>query len=186
MTQGSTPAGSGAHHVGDRAEVLRSVMAPTEEEASLMAAPMLDAFRDAGWRLAERTWIPGDRRVGLGESLLLDASLENMLEADGTLRFTFDHPDPAAVAPAAAPAAREPDLFEQIGGVRYRRVVPRVGLSWAISGVALIVFLLFLVFVFLPQWNAMSRPGFGFGGPDTVVIEGQTLHCDDRGVCTSP
>jgi hypothetical protein len=121
--------------------VTRLVSAPSESEARAMAAPVLDAFRGAGWELREALWIPGDRRPGLGESLLLSPEDQLLLEGDGTLRLSFVHPDPLAVAPTATPAARDIDVFEEIGGVRYRRLVPRfaIGIVVAIVGLILVI-----------------------------------------------
>jgi hypothetical protein len=124
-------------------EVIRTDSAPTEAEARAMAAPLLDAFRAAGWQLREDIWIPGDRRPGLGESLLLSPKSEQLLEADGTLRLSFANPDPDAIAPSTGPAARHPDTFESIGGVRYRRLVPRWSLALVVGAIGLVLFLSF-------------------------------------------
>jgi hypothetical protein len=121
--------------------VIRDVKAPTEAEARTMAAPILDAFLRAGWELREQLWIPGDRRPGLGESLLLNPEDELLLEGEGTLHLMFANADPAAVAPATGPAVRVPDTFESIGGVRYRRLVPRWGLGIIVAIIGLIVVL---------------------------------------------
>jgi hypothetical protein len=123
--------------------VVRNIEAPTETEASTIAQAVLDAFRAAGWELRERLWIPADRRPGLGESLLLSPDSQLLLEGDGTLRLTFYNPDPLAVAPTATPAAREPDVFEHLGGVRYRRLVPR----WALGAVLGVIGLIFVMSV---------------------------------------
>ena len=123
--------------------VVRTVEAPSEAEARSMASPILDAFRGAGWELREVLWVPGDRRPGLGESLLLSPESQLLLEGEGTLQLTFFNPDPLAVAPSAAPAPRQPDAFEDIGGVRYRRLVPRWGISIVIGIIGLILFLSF-------------------------------------------
>ncbi len=131
-------------------QVTRTVEAPTEAEARLMAEPMLDAFRGAGWELREALWIPGDRRPGLGESLLLSPESQVLLEGDGTLRLSFANADQFAVAPAAVAAPRQPDVFEDIGGVRYRRLIPR----WGLGIVAAIVFLL----LFIAMSDSMSSP----------------------------
>ena len=123
--------------------VVRTVEAPSEAEARSMASPILDAFRGAGWELREALWVPGDRRPGLGESLLLSPESQLLLEGEGTLQLTFFNADPLAVAPSAAPAIRRPDAFEDIGGVRYRRLVPRWGISIVIGIIGLILFLTF-------------------------------------------
>jgi hypothetical protein len=120
--------------------VVRDVEAPSEAEADGMALPILDAFRTAGWELREKLWIPGDRRPGLGESLLLSPQSQLLLEGEGTLRLSFFNPDPLAVAPSATPATRTPDVFEDLGGVRYRRLVPRWALGVLFGIVALILF----------------------------------------------
>ena len=122
---------------------IRDVRAPTEAEARKMAAPILDAFMTAGWELREQLWIPGDRRPGLGESLLLNPEDELLLEGEGTLHLMFANADPQAVAPATPPAPRVPDTFESIGGVRYRRLVPRWGLGIVVAIIGLILFLSF-------------------------------------------
>ncbi len=121
--------------------VVRSVEAPTEAEARAMAAPVLDAFRGAGWALRESLWIPGDRRPSLGESLLLSPESQLLLEGGGTLRLSFAHPDPFAVAPPADASTREPDAFESIGGVRYRRLVPRwaIGIAFGLIGLLIVL-----------------------------------------------
>ena len=137
--------------------VVRSIAAPTEAEARSMAGPMLDAFRAAGWELREQLWIPGDRRPGLGESLLLSPESQLLLEDEGVLRLSFANPDALAVAPSAEAAAREPDAFEAIGGVRYRRLVPRWGLSLVFGVIALVLFVAF----------ASSMPNSPFGPAPT-------------------
>jgi hypothetical protein len=106
-----------------------------------MAAPLFAAFRAAGWEVRDDLWVPGDRRPGLGESLLLSPESELLLEADGTLRLSFANPDSDAVAPSAEPVVRHPDTFEAIGGVRYRRLVPRwaLGLIIGIIGLVLVI-----------------------------------------------
>ena len=166
------------------AEAVRTVMAPTETEARFMIDPVREAFIRAGWRLMEDAWIPGDRRVGLGESLLLGADMENLLEADGTLRLSFRHPDPTAVPPRVDPLIRQPDPFEQLGGVRYRRIVPRIGLRLILSGIAFLVFLVFMAVIWGPSWNVARRPGLD-GVPDagTMVSEGRTHRCTEL-ACT--
>src|SRR5690242_1034662 len=121
--------------------VVRSVQAPTEAEARSMAQPMLDAFRAAGWELREALWIPGDHRPGLGESLILSPADQLLLEGTGTLQMTFATADQLAVPPAAAAAPRQPDVFEDLGGVRYRRLVPRWGIGIVIAIIGLIVFM---------------------------------------------
>jgi len=108
-----------------------------------MAGPILDAFRTSGWELREALWVPADRRPGLGESLILSPESQLLLEGEGTLQLTFAHPDPLAVAPAVAPATRKPDIAEEIGGVRYRRLVPRWGLGIVVGIIGLIIFLSF-------------------------------------------
>jgi hypothetical protein len=123
--------------------VSRSVEAPSEAEARAMAEPILDAFRAAGWELREALWVPGDRRPGLGESLLLSPESQLLLEGEGTFRLSFFNPDPLAVAPATVPETRQPDAFEDIGGVRYRRLVPRWGISLVVGIIGLILFLTF-------------------------------------------
>jgi hypothetical protein len=80
-------------------------------------------------------------------------------------------------------ALREPDVFEQIGGVRYRRVVPRIAIQLALGAVLLVIALVVM--------SQMSRSGPGGRGslldfPDTQVIEGRTYRCDDNGSCTYP
>jgi hypothetical protein len=120
--------------------VVRDVEAPTEAEAAAMALPILNAFHEAGWELRERLWIPADRRPGLGESLWLSPESQLLLEGEGTLRLTFLNADPLAVAPTATPAAREPDVFEDLGGVRYRRLVPRWAIGAVIGVIGLILF----------------------------------------------
>jgi hypothetical protein len=123
--------------------VVRNVEAPTEAEAAGMALPILNAFNEAGWELRERLWIPADRRPGLGESLLLSPESQLLLDGEGTLRLSFYNSDPSATAPLAEAAERTPDVFEEVGGVRYRRLVPR----WAI-GVVVGVIGLILLFSF--------------------------------------
>ena len=133
--------------------VVRSVVAPSEAEARTMAAPILDGFRSAGWELREALWVPGDRRPGLGESLILSQESQLLLEGEGTLRLSFANLDPLAVAPSVTGAAREPDTFESIGGVRYRRLVPR----WTIGIIVSIIGLLF----FLAMVSSMPNNPFG-------------------------
>lgn len=120
------------------------------------ATPILDTFRAAGWELREALWVPGDRRPGLGESLLLSPESQLLLEGNGTLRLTFANSDALAVAPAAAAAARPIGAFEEIGGVRYRRLVPR----YAIALVVLIVGLILLVAIgsSMPNGPFAARP----------------------------
>jgi len=121
--------------------VVRNIEAPTEAEAGKLALPVLDAFRAAGWELREQLLIPADRRPGLGESLLLSPESQLLLDGEGTLRLSFFNAGPLAVAPSAQPAKREPDVFEEIGGVRYRRLVPRwaLGAVFAVIGLVLIL-----------------------------------------------
>jgi hypothetical protein len=164
-------------------QVVRSVRAPTEDEARSMMEPVRQAFLRDGWQIVDELWIPGDRRVGLGESLVLDADHENLLEADGTFRIVFLPREAGQVPPAADVALREPDVFEQIGGVRYRRVVPRIAIQLALGAVLLVIALVVM--------SQMSRSGPGGRGslldfPDTQVIEGRTYRCDDNGSCTYP
>jgi hypothetical protein len=137
--------------------VVRSIPAPTEAEARDVAGPMLDAFRAAGWELREALWIPGDRRPGLGESLILSPESQLLLESEGVLRLSFAHTDPMAIAPSTEAATRVPDTFEAIGGVRYRRLVPRWGLGLLAAAIGLIVVLAF----------ASSMPGSPFGPAPT-------------------
>ena len=132
--------------------VVRSVEAPTEAEARTMASPVLDAFQVAGWELREALWVPADRRPGFGESLVLSPESQLLLEAEGTFRMTFANADPLAVAPAALPSPREPDVFEAIGGVRYRRLVPHWGIGLVVGVIGLLLVLAF----------ASTTPG---GGP---------------------
>jgi hypothetical protein len=135
--------------------VVRTVAAPTEAEARALAIPVLDSFRAAGWELRESLWIPGDHRPGLGESLLLSPESQLLLEGEGILRLAFANADPHAVAPAVVTAIREPDAFEAIGGVRYRRLVPRWGLGLVIGIIGLVLVLAV----------ASGMPGGGlFGG----------------------
>ncbi len=141
--------------------VVRSVQAPSEQEARSMAMPMLAAFRSAGWILREAPWIPGERRPSLGESLILSPQSQLLLEGDGALRLSFAHPDPFAVAPLAEAAQRVPDTFEAIGGVRYRRLVPR----WAF-GIAVLLIGLLLVLVMA------SSMGGGLGGSQPTPADG--------------
>ena len=164
-------------------QAVRTVRAPTETEARLMMEPIREAFAQDGWRIVDELWIPGDRRVGLGESLLFDADHENLLEADGTLRLVFLSPTAGHAAPSVNAAPREPDVFEQIGGVRYRRVVPRIAIQLVIGAIVIVIG--------LAMWSQMSRSGAGGRGslidfPDTQVIDGRTYHCDDNGVCSYP
>jgi hypothetical protein len=119
--------------------VVRDVRAPTEGEARTMATPILDAFRAAGWELRNALWVPGDRRPDLAESFLLSPESQNLLEGEGTLELTFSHEDPLAEAPAAAAAVRKPDAFEDIGGVRYRRLVPRWGIGIVVGIIGLLI-----------------------------------------------
>lgn len=184
-TEGSMTVATGAGGPGTGyAEVVRMVMAPSEIEARTMVVPVREAFIRAGWRLMEDAWIPGDRRVGLGESLLLGADMENLLEADGTLRLSFRHPDPTAVPPLVAPLARQPDRFEELGGVRYRRIVPRIGLRLIVSGIAFLIFLVFMAAVWGPTWNAAQGPGLnGVRDPGTIVFEGREYQCTQQ-ACT--
>lgn len=121
--------------------VVRTVSAPSEDEARTMATPILDAFRAAGWELRESFWVPGDRRPSLGESLLLSPESQLLLEGAGTLRLSFAHPDPFAVAPSVEVEDRQPDLFEEIGGVRYRRLVPRWAIGIVVGVVAILIIL---------------------------------------------
>jgi hypothetical protein len=121
--------------------VVRTVSAPTETEARAAAAPVIEAFQFAGWELREQLWVPGDRRPGLGESLLLSPASQLLLEEPGVLRLAFANADPLAVAPATNAAMREPDAFESIAGLRYRRLVPRWGLSILVGVIGLLLFL---------------------------------------------
>ncbi len=141
--------------------VVRTFDAPTRSEAEVMAAPVIAAFGDAGWAEQERLWIPGDRRVGLGESLLLGHQNQVLLEADGTLRVAWITEDDFALEPAIAAAARVPDRWEDLGGTRYRRVVPR----WIIG---VIVFAIGAV-VLMAWWSSMRIPTAG----DMVVTPGE-------------
>jgi hypothetical protein len=143
--------------------VIRDIQAPTEPEARAMAAPVVDAFLDAGWTLHEELWIPGDRRPGLGETLLLSTESQMLLEGEGTLHLMFANADPQAVAPTVEPATRTPDFAEDLGGVRYRRLVPR----WGVGLVIGIPVLLLFVFVM------SGIPGSPFGPAPTP----------DGGVC---
>jgi hypothetical protein len=136
---------------------VRTVEAPSEAEAAAMALPLLNAFSAAGWEVRERLWIPADRRPGLGESLLLSPESQLLLEGEGTLRLTFYNPDPAASPPSVAPATREPDVFEELGGVRYRRLVPRWVLGAVVGVIGLILFLAV----------ASSMPGSPFAAAPT-------------------
>ncbi|HYO42009.1 MAG TPA: hypothetical protein VES19_02315 [Candidatus Limnocylindrales bacterium] len=140
--------------------VVRTFDAPTRGEAEVMAAPVIDAFRDARWTEQERLWIPGDRRVGLGESLLLDADDQALLEANGTLRIAWITEDDSALEPGIVAAPRVPDRWEELGGTRYRRVVPRWIIGLAIFAIGAVVL--------LTWWSSMT-PRTG-GGP--VVIPG--------------
>ena len=133
--------------------VVRTFDAPTRSEADVMAAPVIAAFDDAGWTEQERLWIPGDRRVGLGESLLLDHQNQVLLEADGSLRVAWITEDDAALEPAIAAAMRVPDRWEDLGGTRYRRIVPR----WIIG---VVVFAIGAV-VLLAWWSSMRIPSPG-------------------------
>ena len=138
--------------------VIRTVSAPTRAEAEDAAEPIRQAFWAARWTEQEAIWIPGDRRVGLGESLLIDAEDQNLLEANGTLRIAFITDDPDAPEPTPAPAAREPDAWEQIGGVRYRRLVPRYAIG-------IVVFVIGAIVIASMWANRPKTPGFGY--PDT-------------------
>jgi hypothetical protein len=144
--------------LGAQRRAVRNIAAPTEAEARQMAAPVLVAFQDAGWSPEDDLWIPPDRRVGLGESLLLDAEDRTLLEAEGHLRLTFTCLDPGAVEPAVEPAVRTPDVFEEIGGVRYRRLVPRYAIG-------LVVFVIGAL-VMLSIWGSMATRQPGLGGPN--------------------
>jgi hypothetical protein len=163
--------------------VVRDIEAPTEAEASAMATPVLDAFRAAGWELRERLWIPADRRPGLGESLLLSPESQLLLEGEGKLRLSFFSADALAVAPAAPPATREPDVFEELGGVRYRRLVPRWALGAVIGVVGLLLF--FSVAAGIPNGPFSAAPtpdggicpigwvpGMKVGSGDSLVPDG--------------
>jgi hypothetical protein len=130
--------------------VVRTFDAPTRGEAEGLAAPVIAAFGGAGWTEQERLWIPGDRRVGLGESLLLDHEDQVLLEADGTLRIAWITEDDAALVPPIAAAVRVRDRWEDLGGTRYRRMVPR----WIIGGV---VFAVGAV-VLLAWWSSVRTP----------------------------
>jgi hypothetical protein len=157
--------------------VVREVEAPTEGEAGSIALPILDAFHEAGWELRERLWVPADRRPGLGESLLLSPESQLLLEGEGTLRLTFFNPDPLAVAPSAAAATRDPDVFEDIGGVRYRRLVPRWALGAAFGVVGLI--LLFAFASGMPNSPFAAAPTPDGGVCPLGWIEGMKV--DDAG-----
>jgi hypothetical protein len=134
----------------------RTFTAPTEPEADSLAEPVIKAFEQAGWRVQERTWIPGDRRPSLLESVVLSPQSENLLDADGSLHITFAAEEANAVAPTVAAPARVIDTFEDIGGTRYRRLVPR----WILGGVVFLIGLL-IVFSMLGGF-----PGFGDPQPD--------------------
>jgi hypothetical protein len=121
--------------------VVRDVQAPSEAEARTMAAPILDAFRAAGWELRHVVWVPGDRRPDLAESIFLSPESQNLLEGEGTLELTFSNPEPLAVPPSVAPAIRQPDAFEDIGGVRYRRLVPQWGIGILVAIIGLVIFM---------------------------------------------
>jgi hypothetical protein len=175
---GTTEGGGRSGRVAPRL-VVRTVQAPTETEARTMAAPVLAAFRRDGWQLEEDLWIPGDRRVSLGESLVLGAEDENLLESMGTLRLGFLHADPTAPAPEVEPSPRVPDAWEQIGGVRYRRMVPR----WIIGAIGFVIVLIIIITVMMPRFQEASR---GMGRfPDRVDIPGVgEVSCDPAtGVC---
>jgi hypothetical protein len=120
---------------------VRTVAAPTEAEATTLAAPLIAAFVAGGWAVVDRFWVPGDRRPGLGESLLLSPASENLLDADGMLRITFATTRAGAIAPTATALSRQPDVFEALGGVRYRRLVPRWILGAIVFVIGLIVIL---------------------------------------------
>ena len=139
--------------------VTRDVGAPTEAEARAMAAPVVDAFTRSGWVVREELWIPGDRRPGLGESLLLSPQSELLLEGNGTLHLVFANADAQAVPPPVDPAPRTPDWAEEIGGVRYRRLVPR----WAIGA---IVAMIGLLVVFSIASNMPNSPFSPVPTPD--------------------
>jgi len=141
--------------------VVRTVTAPTEAEARTEAAPILDAFRGAGWELREALWVPGDRRPGLGESLLLSPESQLLLESNGTLQLTFANADQLAVAPATVAAARPIDTFEEIGGVRYRRLVPRYAIGIVVAIVGLIVFISFASSIPNGPFSARPTPDGG-------------------------
>lgn len=118
---------------------IRSVRAPTEAEARSLSASVIAAFEAAGWALREALWVPADRRPSLGESILLDTDSQVLLDALGTFRLEFEHPDAAAIPPAVTTPERAPDAFESLGGVRYRRLVPRWGLGLVVLLVGLLV-----------------------------------------------
>jgi hypothetical protein len=160
--------------------VVKTFDAPTRREAEVMAAPVIAAFAEARWTEQERLWIPGDRRVGLGESLLLDSEDQVLLEADGTLRIAWITEDDSVLEPAIAAAPRVPDRWEELGGTRYRRVVPR----WII-GVA--VFAIGAV-VMLAWWGSMTASmggpmggGLGVGPNDPPTFMGYPAAAD--GTC---
>jgi hypothetical protein len=146
-----------------RRRVVRTFDAPTRAEAEAMAVPVIAAFAAAGWTEQERLWIPGDRRVGLGESLLLNEEDQVLLEANGTLRIAWIAEDEALPEPAVAAAPRVPDRWEEIGGTRYRRVVPR----WIIGAVLFVIAAGFM----LAWWNSMRASMGGPIGPGGVPLE---------------
>lgn len=164
------------------ARTVRHFEAPTEREADDLSRSTFEAFEAAGWRLEERLWIPGDRRPSLGESVLLSADSENLLEASGTLRLTFVSTDVNAVAPEVVAPVRVPDAWEQMGGVRYRRLAPR----WAISAVVAVIALLLFAMIASSMSSGMpgGMPGFGGGvGPLRTPPAGVGLPQDVSGYC---
>ena len=159
----------------DQRRAIRTVTAPTRAEAETAAAPVRAAFASAGWTEQEAIWIPGDRRVGLGESLLIDAEQQILLEADGTLRIAFVTDAPGAVEPEVAAAAREPDTWEEIGGTRYRRLVPRYAIG-------IVVFLVgLLVIGALWAGRPTAGPPVAPGVPGDISIQGWPAAAD--GTC---
>ena len=149
--------------MSDRRAV-RTFDAPTRAEAEQMAAPVLAAFAAAGWVEQERLWIPGDRRVGLGESLLIDHEAQNLLEAEGTLRIAWTTASASAAEPATAAAPRRTDLWESMGGVRYRRLVPQ----WIIGAIVLVVGAILML-----SWFSAQREAMGFGSVCGIALPGR-------------
>jgi hypothetical protein len=126
---------------------------------------MITAFETAGWHVTGRLWVPGDRRPSLAESLVLSSASENLLEADGTLQLTFTPDHPNAVPPVVEAGARSGDLFEDLGGVRYRRLVPR----WIIGGIAFLIGLI-LIFAMSSSFNGGAGPLGAATTPDPAGI----------------
>jgi hypothetical protein len=123
------------------ASALRSFEAPTRPEADALAAPTISAFEAAGWTVDDQLWIPGDRRPSIGESLVLSAASEALLEANGTLRITFGNTDANAALPAVVPTTRHPDEWEALAGTRYRRLAPR----WIAASILAVIGLLIVL-----------------------------------------